>query len=102
VKISLHIDQIVVDGTSLTRRERDHLAGALEQELTRQLRRRAAGQASAPARAARQDPAGGGAALGTRIAGEVIAALPVGILAAGHMAPPIRPGRRRSRLGAVR
>ena len=33
MKISLHIDQIVVDGTSLTRREREHLARALEQEL---------------------------------------------------------------------
>jgi hypothetical protein len=54
MKISLHIDQIVVEGTSLTRREREHLAGALEQELARQLRQRAAGEAGAPAGAARR------------------------------------------------
>ena len=49
MKISLHIDQIVVDGTSLTRREREQLAGALEQELGRQLRQRAAGERGEPA-----------------------------------------------------
>jgi hypothetical protein len=98
MKISLHIDQIVVEGASLTRREREHLAGTLEQELTRQLRRRAAGEAGAPAGAARQDLAAAGtAALGARIAGEVIAALPAGLLAGGHPARPVRPGRRRSR-----
>jgi len=106
MKISLHIDQIVVDGTSLTRREREQLAGALEQELGRQLRRRAAGKRGEPAGGARRDPdAKGAAALGARIAGDVLAALPAGILADRRTARPLPPGRRRSRpagLGAAR
>ena len=98
MKISLHIAQIVVDGTSLTRREREHLAGALEEELSRQLQGRAAGEAAAPAGAARRGPhADGAAALGARIAGDVLAALPAGILAGGRTARPLPPGRRRSR-----
>ena len=98
MKISLHIDQIVVDGTSLTRREREQLARALEQELGRQLRRRAAGKRGEPAGAARRGTdAEGAAALGARIAGDVLAALPAGILAGGRTARPLPPGRRRSR-----
>ena len=49
MKINLHIDQIVIDGPSLTRREREHLARALEQELVPP-----AAPALAPASAARQ------------------------------------------------
>jgi len=63
VKISLHIGQIVIEGASLTRREREQLATAIEQELVRGL----AGGAR-PARPT--DP------LGLRIAHEVLTALP--------------------------
>ena len=61
MKISLHIDQIVVDGLSLTRRERAHLATALEQELARLLRQRAAGERGAAAGSAPRGPDADGA-----------------------------------------
>ena len=95
MKINLHISQIVVDGTSLTRREREHLAAALEQELTRQLRQRAVGERGAQAAAARHCPqAPSGSDLGARIAREVLAALPAGILAGGRPARVLPPARR--------
>ena len=47
MNITVHIDQITVEGAPLTRREREHLAATLEQELTRLLREQAAGR-SAP------------------------------------------------------
>jgi hypothetical protein len=65
VRINLHIDQIVVEGTNLTRRQRELLAAAIEAELTSQLRRRA----GTPERAA------GG--LGANIAGQILAAIPL-------------------------
>lgn len=63
MRISLHIGQIVIEGASLTRREREQLASAIEQELVRGL----AGGARPPRPG---DP------LGQRIAHEVLAALP--------------------------
>jgi hypothetical protein len=98
VKINLHIDQIVVDGPLLTRRERDHLATTLEQELTHQLRQRAADGRGTPARAARRGDGGqGGSPLGIRIAHDVLAALPVDALAGGSPARVLPTGRRRPR-----
>jgi hypothetical protein len=64
MRINLHIDEIVVEGTNLTRRQRDQLAVAIEAELTSQLRHRVS-----PPRAA------GG--LGADIARQVIATLPL-------------------------
>jgi hypothetical protein len=103
VKFSLHIDQVVVEGTSLTRREREHLAATLEQELARQLRQRAAGEranhaGSGPGAGARQDQdARSASLLGSRIAHEVLAALPAGALPAGRAARVPAPGRRQLR-----
>jgi len=121
VKINLRIDQIVVEGTSLTRREREHLTTALEHELARQLRERvtreggqpavggwkAAGaqrSASAQESAGAQPPAGartdqeasGVSRLGRRIAHDVLAALPAGALADRR---PAVPSQRQSRRG---
>ncbi len=113
MKINLHIDQIVIGGPSLTRREREHLARDLEQELARQLHRRiaaergAAAQGSRPGRDAGPGPdAHGTSALESRIAGDVLAVLPPGLLA-GHRPAQLAPspGRRRPRLagpGAAR
>jgi hypothetical protein len=96
MKISLHIDQIVVGGASLTRREREHLARTLQQELARRLGQRAAGEAGARAGGARRGPdAEGTSALGIRIAGDVLAALPAGILAGGRTARLLPPGQPR-------
>ena len=98
MKISLHIDQIVIDGPSLTRREREHLARALEQELSRQLRRRLAGERGAAAGSVPQGPdADGASALGARIADDVLAALPAGTLAGSRTAQLASPGQRGSR-----
>ena len=86
MNISVHIDQVTVEGAALTRREREQLAVTLEQELTRLLRQRAAGRALAQRPAAIQ-PAGdarAGFALGHRIARELLAALP-----AGTFGPPV-------------
>jgi len=102
VKINLRIDQIVVEGTSLTRREREHLTAALEHELARQLRERvtrervtrAGGQPAAGARADQE--ASGVSRLGRRVAHEVLAALPAGALADSR---PAVPSRRQSRRG---
>ena len=49
MKINLRIDQIVVEGISLTRREREHLTTALEHELARQLRERVTRAGGQPA-----------------------------------------------------
>jgi hypothetical protein len=103
VKINLRIDEIAVQGASLTRREREHLTRTLEQELARELRRRAAGRQGPPGWADRRDP--GGSTLGVRIAHDVMAALPAGILTGGGSGHGPRPGRRQSRRvmpGAVR
>jgi hypothetical protein len=81
MKISLHIDQIVIDGARLTRREREHLAGTLEQDLARQLR----------------GGATGGSGLSAQIAREVLAALPAGALPAGAL-----PGGRRAGTGRAK
>ena len=98
MKINLHIDEIVVDGISLTQRERAHLATALEQELARLLGQRAAGDRGAPAGAARRGPhAHGGSALGVRIAHDVLAALPAGILVGRRPALLLSAGRRQHR-----
>lgn len=85
MNISVHIDQVTVEGAALTRREREQLAVTLEQELTRLLRQPAAGRRG-PRPAAIQ-PAGdarAGFALGHRIARELLAALP-----AGTFGPPV-------------
>jgi hypothetical protein len=87
VKISLHIDQIVIDGARLTRREREHLAGALQQDLARQLRGGGGGRGGAT----------GGSRLSAEIAREVLAALPAGVLPGGAL-----PGGRRGRTGQAR
>jgi hypothetical protein len=98
VKINLRIDEIAVEGTSLTRREREHLTRTLEQELVRELRQRAAGQQGPPGRADRRDLGGpAGSTLGVRIAHDVLAALPAGILTGGYSGHRPRPGRRQSR-----
>jgi hypothetical protein len=83
--ISVHIDQVMVEGAALTRREREQLAVTLEQELTRLLRQRAAGRPAPPPIASQ--PAGdarAGVTLGRRIAGELLAALP-----ASTFGPPV-------------
>jgi hypothetical protein len=103
MKISLHIDQIVIEGASLTRREREHLAATLERELVRQLRQGAAG-AGRPGRAGRDRDAPGGSRLAGQIAGQVLAALPagaVGALAAARQ-PGTGPAGRRLARAAVR
>jgi hypothetical protein len=66
MRINLHIDAIVVEGTNLTRRQRDQLAGAIEAELTSQLRQRISPPGAAPGRG-----------LGADIARQVIATLPL-------------------------
>jgi len=98
MKSRLRMDGIVIDGTSLTRREREHLARALERELARQLRWRAAGQRGPAGSGARRGrDADGASALGARIADDVLAALPGGILVGTRTARLVPPGRRRSR-----
>ena len=124
MKINLRIDQIVVEGTSLTRREREHLTAALEHELARQLRERVTREGGQPAMggwkaagtqlpAGTQPPAGAQlpagvrtdqeasdvSRLGRRIAHDVLAALPA--LPAGALADsrPAVPSRRQSRRG---
>jgi hypothetical protein len=98
MKISLHIDQIVIEGASLTRREREHLAATLERELVRQLGQRAAGGPGGPARAGRDRDAAGGSRLAGPIAAQVLAALPadtagaLGGGTAGALAAGRRPG----------
>ena len=110
MNITVHIDQIAVEGAPLTRREREHLAATLEQELTRLLRERAAGRrglrpaAGQPAqssagrdygRPARGSAGSGGddqqaaSPLGSRIAREVLAALPAGTF--GRAPGPVPP-----------
>jgi hypothetical protein len=100
MNITVHIDQITVEGPPLTRREREHLAATLEQELTRLLREQAAGRPargpdSPGGRPPQPPPIPGGslsphtpsAPLGSRIARELLAALPAGTF-----------GRRRGRV----
>jgi hypothetical protein len=102
MKINLHIDQIVIEGISLTRRERDQLASTLEQELARQLRqrRRPPGAASEPGalpQPARRDRDGSAQApLGARIAHELLAALPASALAGGQPLGSLPATRRRA------
>lgn len=109
MKINLRIDQIVVEGTALTRREREHLTTALEHELARQLRERVtreggqpavggwkAADAQPPAGARTDQEASGVSRLGRRIAHDVLAALPAGALADSR---PAVPSRRQSRRG---
>jgi hypothetical protein len=69
MKINLRIGEIVIEGITLTRREREQLAATVQQEVARQLRQ----HGEAPG--AQRD---GGSALGLRIAHEVLAALPAG------------------------
>ena len=110
MKINLRIDQIVIDGPSLTRREREHLARDLEHELARQLHLYTAGErgvarGSRPRRDGLDPRVHRTSALGSRIAGEVLAALPAGLLAGHRAAQPPSPGRRLPRLagpGAAR
>jgi hypothetical protein len=87
VRVNLHIDRIVVNGTSLTRREREQLARTLEQELGHQLRVRITG-----AQGERGSGRHGTSQLAGRIATEVLAALPVGTFPVGGAAAS--PGRR--------
>ncbi|MGO9220285.1 MAG: hypothetical protein ACLPN6_30925 [Streptosporangiaceae bacterium] len=100
MKINLHIDQIVIDGPSLTRREREHLARDLELELARQLHLYIAGERGAARGSRPRGDAGPDldadrrSALGSRIAGEVLAALPAGLLAGHRTAQLPSPGRR--------
>jgi hypothetical protein len=97
VKINVHIAQIVVEGTSLTRREREHLAAALEYELARQLRERVTRERGQPAAGTRPDQdVSNVSRLGSRIAQDVLAALPAGVLADSR---PAAPSRRQSRGG---
>jgi hypothetical protein len=85
MNVNLRIGQIVIHGVTLTRREREQLAATVQQELIRQLSR---GGRSAPGA-----QRGGGSALGLRIAGEVLAALPPGTIpgSAGLPAATQRP-----------
>jgi hypothetical protein len=97
VKINLHIGQIVVEGTSLTRREREHLTTALEHELARQLREHVTRERGQPAARPRPDrDVSNVSRLGSRIAQDVLAVLPAGVLADSR---PAAPSRRQSRRG---
>jgi hypothetical protein len=98
MNITVHIDQITVEGAPLTRRERGHLAAMLEQELTRLLREQVAGRRGL--RPAEGQPGWGpassvgddrkaGSTLGSRIAREVLAALPAGTF--GRRPGPVPP-----------
>lgn len=71
MNITVHIGQLTIEGAALTRREREHLTVTLERELIRLLGGR--GPASAAG-----DDRNGTAALGSRVAREVLAALPAG------------------------
>jgi hypothetical protein len=82
MKLNLRIGQIVIEGTTLTRREREQVAATVEQELARQL-----SQHGASTRGTAQ---GGGSTLGLRIAHEVLAALPPGTFPRGASPPQAR------------
>jgi hypothetical protein len=81
--ISLRIDQIVIEGAALTRRERAQLASDLENELAALLRQRT-GRGGLAAPAATRERAAPGSALATQIAREVLAALPPDTFATGR------------------
>jgi hypothetical protein len=83
VNVHVHIDRLVVDGPSLSRRERERLVQTLEQDLARHLRQGVTGG----------DGERGRPTLGGLIAAEVVAALPVD-------ARPVtaHPSRRRERV----
>lgn len=92
MKIRLSIERIVIDGTDLTRHEQAHLAETLERELVRLLRERADGGSTGriPAVAPHSQVR---SALGSRIARELLAALPPGTF--GPPVPPPPHGRLR-------
>jgi hypothetical protein len=83
MKINLRIGEIVIEGITLTRREREQIGMTVQQELARRLSQ---GGTSEPG-AQRHD----GSALGLRIAHEVLAALPAGTFRAAGL-PVARPG----------
>jgi hypothetical protein len=84
MRVNVHIDRIVVDGASLTRRQRDRLAQNLGDEIGRQLRRRMAGR---PVAAAGGGGGGPGGSLAATIALDVVAAVPVGVFAGRRPVP---------------
>jgi hypothetical protein len=88
MKIDLRIGEIVIEGITLTRREREQIAMTVQQELAHRLSQRGTSQVGAQRRE--------GSALGLRIAHEVLAALPAGTfpatgLPAARLDPPLRP-----------
>jgi hypothetical protein len=70
MNITLRIGEIVIEGVTLTRREREQIGATVQQELAHRLSQRGTGVPGAPRRE--------GSALGLRIAHEVLAALPAG------------------------
>jgi hypothetical protein len=70
MKINLRIGEIVIEGITLTRREREQIGATVQQELARWLSHRGTSEPGAQQRE--------GSALGLRIAHEVLAALPAG------------------------
>jgi hypothetical protein len=102
MKINLHIDRIVIEGASLTRRQREQLAATLEAELAHHLRQAGGDGGDLPSLTDGWREAGPGAPLVSHIARQVLAALPldtlvgrapVGVIASG--APPVTPGAAR-------
>jgi hypothetical protein len=88
MKINLRISEIVIEGITLTRREREQIGLAVQQELAHRLSQRGT---SEPAARRRE-----GSALGVRIAHEVLAALPADIFPAtgkpvARLDPSLRP-----------
>jgi hypothetical protein len=105
VKVNLHIDRIVIDGATLTRRERDLLAGTLAQEVARQLR----DPGSPDGHDGRNGPhphdrrgRDGAAPLGVRIAQQVVAALPVAALSGRRPTRILASGPRRPQAAGPR
>ena len=88
MKLDLRIEQLVIEGLPLTRRDRELLGEGIRRELTRLL--------SEPIGSAASEPAGDG--LASRIASAVRAALPSDLghqpRPTGAASSPGQPGRR--------
>jgi hypothetical protein len=80
MKINLHIERIVIEGDTLTRRQREQLAATLEAELAHQLRQAAQAGGDLPSMTNGWSEAGPGASLSSHIARQVLAALPLDTL----------------------
>ena len=83
MKINLRIGEIVIEGITLTRREREQIGTTVQQELAHRLSQRGASEHGAQ----RHE----GSALGLRIAHEVLAALPADAFPGAGL-PVARPG----------